>query len=157
MTAWEDAKTAMAWRRLVHGHSWAGDPAPIDIDALTAKLVALLRNGKPVPAFAATHIADLLDPPGAGGEISLVLQLNKRPAQTYRTQRRDYGRGLEIIKKLASGKRITTAIREVLLAEKAAAGEPVAELTRGEIAQGFTSWEKAQLMFEAAEALLVLD
>jgi hypothetical protein len=140
MTAREDAQTFMAWVRLVYGHPWS-DRGPLDLAAIEAEIVRLLRAEQPVPAFAQKWLVDWYSPRGDLGRGE-----DGYAARKFRNERRDYERGLKIAEKVTNGgKSVDAAIKEVLIEEKKASGKSDAEITDGELRQGKRSWASAKL------------
>jgi hypothetical protein len=140
MSARKDAKTFMAWARLVHGHQWI-DREPLDLAAIEAEIVRLLRAEHPVPAFAQKWLVGWYSPRGDLGRGE-----DGYAARKFRNERRDYERGLKIAEKVTNGeKSVDAAIKEVLIEEKKANGESDAEITDGQLRQGKRSWASAKL------------
>jgi site-specific recombinase XerD len=140
MSARKDAKTFMAWALLVHGHQWI-DREPLDLAAIEAEIVRLLRAEHPVPAFAQKWLVGWYSPRGDLGRGE-----DGYAARKFRNERRDYERELKIPEKVTNGeKSVDAAIKEVLIEEKKANGESDAEITDGQLRQGKRSAPQACL------------
>ena len=139
MSAREDAKIFLAWMRLVHGYQWS-DCGPLDLAAIEAEIVRLLRAEQPVPAFAQKWLVDWYSPRGDLGRGE-----DGYAARKFRTERRDYERGLMIAEKITNGgKSVDAAIKEILIAEREANGKCDAEVTAGQLREMKRSWASAK-------------
>ena len=139
MSADEDAKIFMAWVRLVYGHQWS-DRGPLDRGEIDAEIVRLLRADQPVPAFAQKWLVDWYSPRGDLGRGE-----DGYAARKFRTERRDYERGLMIAEKITNeGKSVAAAIKEILIAEREANGTCDAEVTDGQLREMKRSWTSAK-------------
>jgi hypothetical protein len=131
-----DKETFMAWGKLVFGQPWNQD---IDPPPDLKEIARLLRLGKPIPSFVQDWLADLLDPPRDDGYdgVRLVLDLDGREAQKFKTKMKAFQKALTIQKVMDCGLTLSQAIDKVM---------------PGQQRQGYTLWKSAEPFIEWIKA-----